>query len=164
MKINWKCFIYQIKDNLSKSRKNPFIKYFRSSLWSKCWRLSVLRCYALSKGCFFISNQKSLVLICTKVWKEFINQIEIALKTKFGKFKPIPSKYFCTVHITSEEIKFYRCCFSVPTFLSDEKFSLLAFTWFSIFHVSIVRFCSLCLHNGTYSPISNFHPAATCNC
>ena len=34
-------------------------------------------------GDFFISIQKSLVFICTKVWKELNNQIEIELKTKF---------------------------------------------------------------------------------
>ena len=119
---------------------------------------------ALSTGRFFISNKKKLVLICTKIWKEFNNQIEIVLETKFGKFKPIPSKYVCAVQITSEEITFLCCCSSVPTFLSDENFSLLAFKRFPIFHVYIVRFCSWCLHNGTYSPISNFRPATTCNC
>ena len=34
-------------------------------------------------GDCFISIQKSLVFICTKVWKELNNPVEIELKTKF---------------------------------------------------------------------------------
>ena len=44
---------------------------------------------ALLSGGFFISIQRSLVFICTKVWKELNNQVEIELKTKFWKFQPI---------------------------------------------------------------------------
>ena len=38
---------------------------------------------ALLSGGFFTSIQRSLVFICTKVWKELNNQVEIELKTKF---------------------------------------------------------------------------------